>query len=140
MKIDPRSLLSCAALLAAGALLGSAIAQPSRPTQADERGEGRRTAMEVVFTTKTNEALAFVFDEDSKRLLMYTTVGGRELQLAAVRNTIYDARIVEYQNVNAPGMSVRDLKKTFDEEDAQAKKKAEEEAKKKEKEKQPKPG
>ena len=129
MSHIPGNLFPALALLAAGALAGSTLGGGGS-VQADATGEQRNSNMEVVVSPKTNEPMVFIFDEESKRLLVYTTVNGRELSLAAVRNTSFDTRIVEYRNQSENGMSVRDLKKAFDEEDAAARRKAEEEAKK----------
>lgn len=137
------TLSTSAALLAAGALASRLLFGAYPTASADGSAPGPRASfMQVVNSQKTNEPLVFVYDEESKRLLMYTTIAGKELELAAARNTVYDARIQEYKNSNEKGMSVKELKKAFEEEDAKereaAQKKADEEAKKekaKEKEK-----
>lgn len=135
------------ALLALGALAGRTMFDLPRPAHAEDRPSDRRASMEVLMYTKNNEALVFVYDEASHRLLMYTTAQGSggatgaaqpDLKLAAVRNTAYDARIEEYRNKNENGMSVKELKEAFEEQESKereaARKKAEDEAKKARKE------
>ncbi len=129
------------ALLGGGALLGGWLAGAPAAVFAKE-GDGRLANMEVIVHSKSNEPLVFVFDPESRRLLMYTTVQGTggvpELRIVAARNTAYDARIEEYRNKNENGMSVKELKEAFESEERKekeaARKKAEEDAKRAKKE------
>jgi hypothetical protein len=141
MSISPRTAIAAFTLLAVGALAGQALGPRAASVFAENRPGDRKAFMEVINYSKTNEPAVFVYDEETRRLLMYMTTSdgkGPELKLIAARNTAYDLRIEEYKNANEKGMSVGELKRAFAEEDAKERaatqKKAEEEAKKKKKE------
>ncbi len=100
------------ALVASGTVVGRLVA-PASVSAAADQPPPRGALLEVVSSPKTNEPIAFLYDADTRRLIVYTTVAGGELRILAVRDTEYDARIVEYHNQNEKGMSVAELKKRF---------------------------
>lgn len=104
------------ALVAGGALAGRLAVAPVPAVAAADQPAPRSALLEVVSSPKTNEPIAFLYDVEARRLTVYTTVGGGELKILAVRDTQYDARIVEYRNQNERGMSVPELKKKFEDE------------------------
>ena len=65
---------------------------------------------------KSSDTLIFVYDPDTKRLLMYAT-GGNKLKLVSVRNTAYDAKIHELNNDDEKGTSVKEIREAVEKED-----------------------
>jgi hypothetical protein len=106
--------LGAAATFAAGALAAQFLV-PGSVARAAESAATPTVGLQVI-NGKSSDTLIFVLDQDTKRLLMYST-GGTKLKLASVRNTAYDAKIQELNNDDEKGTSVREVKKAVDEEE-----------------------
>jgi hypothetical protein len=115
--------LGGAACMAAGALASQLLLAPAGSVRAADNRVEPGIGYSVVNSSKSGEALVFIYDPDNRRLLMYTTVGGNQLKLSAVRNTYYDAKLHEYNNADEKGTSVRELKKAVEDEEKKEKEK-----------------
>jgi hypothetical protein len=105
------------ALVGCGAIAARLLEDRPPAARADAVPAGSGSFMQVVNSQKTNEPLVFLYDEASRRLMVYTLVNGGngpDLKVAAIRNTEFDAKVQEYRNTNEKGMSVRELQKAFE--------------------------
>jgi hypothetical protein len=125
MRYGPRNFLASLGLIAAGALASQALTPGGAPFIAAQSRSGQGGSMQVI-NNKVSETMVVVYDEESKRLLLYTATTDNGIKLAGVRNTTYDAKVNEYPKHPDDKLSYKEVRKAVEEEEKQ---KAEEDAK-----------
>ena len=134
--MNPRAVLPLAVAALAGALAATVLQSGSIPFVSAEGRPSEAAIMQVATIQRTNDTGVFIYDVESKRLMVYTLVEKNELKPTAIRNTTWDAKLHEYRNKSDDNMDVRSLKKALEEQDkkdADAAKKEAEQKKKDEK-------
>ncbi|HVY61294.1 MAG TPA: hypothetical protein VHF22_06550 [Planctomycetota bacterium] len=140
MRHGLRNLLAPLGLIAAGALASQALTPGGQPFLSAQSRSNTGGTMQVINNAKSNDTMVFVYDDESKRLLVYIADRENGVRLSAIRNTTFDAKVNEYPKHPDDKVSYSAVKKAVEEEEKQQEKqRAEDEAKKSKETKKPAP-